>query len=266
MIIDSHQHLMFPNEFQIKKMNKAGVDKAILFSTTPHPEHSKTMDELKNEMKTLFKILDGSNTPEQNIKRFEKDIFELLKTLEKYPDKFYGFAPVPLGIGLENTVKWIEKYVISNSLKGIGEFTPGSEEQVYQLEPVFQALKHFPDLPVWIHTFHPVTSKGIKILANFALKYPKTPVIFGHMGGYNWMDTIDFAKNIPNIYIDLSAAFSTLAVRIAMSELPDKCLYSSDAPYGEPFLSKQLIEYLSPSEKITKKILGENILKLIKIK
>ena len=83
------------------------------------------------------------------------------------------------------------------------------------------------------------------------------------MGGSNWIDLIDFAKTVDNAYIDLSAAFSTLAARIAITELPDKCIYSSDAPYGEPLLSRQLIEYVSPSEEVTAKVLGNHILKLI---
>ena len=95
-------------------------------------------------------------------------------------------------------------------------------------------------------------------------KYPNVTVIYGQMGGYHWMDVVDFAKTVPNAYIDLSAAFSTLAVRMAITELPDKCIFSSDAPYGEPLLSKQLIEFVSPSKEITDKILGENILKILK--
>ena len=34
MIVDSHQHVMLPTSMQIKKMDDAGVDKAILFTTT----------------------------------------------------------------------------------------------------------------------------------------------------------------------------------------------------------------------------------------
>lgn len=78
-----------------------------------------------------------------------------------------------------------------------------------------------------------------------------------------YKDVIDFAKTVSNAYVDLSAAFSTLAVRMAIGEVPEKCLYSSDAPYGEPKLSKEMIEFLSPSRKISRQILGENILQVI---
>ena len=61
------------------------------------------------------------------------------------------------------------------------------------------------------------------------------------MGGYNWMEVTDFVKNMPNVYIDLSVTFSTLALKMIITEVPDKCLFSSDAPYGDSFLKKQTI-------------------------
>ena len=83
------------------------------------------------------------------------------------------------------------------------------------------------------------------------------------MGGYNWMEVTDFVKNMPNAYIDLSATFSKM---IIIETVTDKYLFSSDAPYGDSFLNKQTIEYLSPSKKISDKVLGENIIKLLGLK
>ena len=96
-------------------------------------------------------------------------------------------------------------------------------------------------------------------------KYPKVSVIFGHIGGYNWMNVIDFVKETPNAYLDLSASFSSLVVKMAIAEVPNKCLYSSDAPYGEPLLNKQMIEYLCKDKEIIDNILGGNILKLLNL-
>lgn len=263
MIIDSHEHLMFPVQNQVGKLDKAGIDKAVLFCTAPHPEKANTFSELKNEMNTLYKILAGNNTKEVNIQRLKKNIEEVVQAIQNYPDRFYGFGAVPLELSLPDTEEWIAQNIIANGLKGVGEFTPGSDEQISMLETVFQALDQFPGLPIWVHTFHPVSLEGIKILMNLTKKYSKTPVIYGHMGGYYWMDVIDFAKTVSNAFIDLSGTFSSLAVRMAVTELPEKCLFSSDAPYGEPFLNKQLIEFVSPSEEIAEMVLGDNILRLI---
>ncbi|ELP1222598.1 amidohydrolase family protein [Listeria monocytogenes] len=263
MIIDNIQHIMFPIEMQVEKLEKANVDKAILFCTTPHPERVTTYQEFKQEMNMLFDLLAGKGTKIAPLNRMKKNNHEVAQAIQKFPDKFYGFGSVPLDLSLHETTQWIEEQIIHNHFKGIGEFTPGSDDQIYQLEIVFQALEQFPQLPVWVHTFNPVTSKGLKILMDLTKSYPNVPVIFGHMGGYHWMDVIDFVKETPNAYIDLSAAFSTLAVKMALTELPDQCLFGSDAPYGEPFISKELIEFLAPSKETRNKVLGENILNLI---
>ena len=44
-----------------------------------------------------------------------------MKVINNYPDKFYGFGTVPLGLSLEETQIWIKQYIIDNELKGIGE-------------------------------------------------------------------------------------------------------------------------------------------------
>ena len=119
--------------------------------------------------------------------------------------------------------------------------------------------------PVWVHTFHPVTMYGIKCLMSLCEKYPDIPVIFGHLGGSNWMDVIKFAKGQDNAYLDLSAAFASIATKMALSELPERCLYSSDAPYGEPYLYRQFIEFVSPDKRTAEMALGENISRLLEL-
>ena len=192
MVIDSHEHIMFPIKMQLDKMDEAGVE-------------------------------------------------------------------------LEETEKWMDTQITSNSLYGIGEFTPGSEQQIKQLETIFQALMATKIYPVWVHTFHPVTVDGIKLLMSLCEQYPGIPVIFGHLGGSNWMDVIKFAKEHGNVYLDLSAAFVSIATRMALAELPERCLFSSDAPYGEPYLYRQLIEFVSPDKRVTEMALGENISRLLEL-
>lgn len=263
MIIDSHEHLMLPIEMQIEKLNQAGVDKAILFSTVPHPERAKNLAELRGEMNILYRVLAGANNKEANRERMIKNNNELAMQMKKYPERFFGFGAVPLGMSEPETSSWIEENILSNEFKGIGEFTPGSDEQIRQLEVIFQAVNNFSNLPIWVHTFNPVTISGIHILMELCEKYPSVPVIFGHMGGSNWIDVIDFAKSHKYVYLDLSAAFASIATRIAISELPERCLCSSDAPYGEPYLYRQLIEFVSPSQEVANMVLGNNILQLL---
>ena len=161
--------------------------------------------------------------------------------------------------------EWIDTQITFNSLYGIGEFTPGNEQQIMQLETIFRALKNTKIYPVWVHTFHPVTMDGIKCLMTLCERYPDIPVIFGHLGGSNWMDVIKFAQGHDNVYLDLSAAFASIATKMALAELPERCLYSSDAPYGEPYLYRQLIEFVSPDKRTAEMALGENISRLLEL-
>lgn len=267
MIIDSHQHVMLPTSMQIQKMDDAGVDKAVLFTTTPHIEKAvaATLEAIGTEMQVLYQLLAGNYTTEARIAKMRETIMEMNQAIQIAPHRFFGFGPVPLGLSDKDTAEWVADYIIQYSFKGIGEFTPGSETQITQLEPVFKALSDYHSLPIWVHTFHPVTPNGIKSLMDLCRKYPAVPVIFGHMGGSNWMDVIAFAKNHENAYLDLSAAFTPLSVKIALTEAPEKCLFGSDAPFGEPYLCRQLIEFVSPSDSVTKMALGSNIENLLKI-
>lgn len=76
---------------------------------------------------------------------------------------------------------------------------------------------------------------------------------------------IKFVNDHRNVYLDLSAAFASIATRMALTELPERCLYSSDAPYGEPYLYRQLIEFVSPDKRTAEMALGENISRLLKL-
>lgn len=263
MIIDSHEHIMFSAKMQLEKMDAAGVDKTVLFCTAPHPEKAHTLDELEMEMATLNRILTGTNSREDTVLRLEKNISEVADAVKKYPDRFFGFGAVPLGMGLRDTQEWIDREITSNLLCGIGEFTPGNKQQILQLDTIFQALQHTKIYPVWVHTFFPVTMEGIKILMSLCEKYEDIPVIFGHLGGTNWMEVIKFAKGHRNVYLDLSAAYASIATRMALTELPERCLYSSDAPYGEPYLYRQLIEFVSPDKRTAEMALGENAARLL---
>lgn len=264
MIIDSHEHVILPTEKQVELLKKAGVDKAVLFSTTPHVEKATDFQSFEAEMNVLNQILSGTDG-EKRIRNLKKKNEELFKAIEQNPERFYGFGSVPLDLDLKQTVKWIKEEIRPYGFKGIGEFCPGTDKQMQQMETIFCALQETQIMPIWVHTFHPVTAKGIKILMDLCKKYPKVPVIFGHFGGTNWMEVLKFAKEHKHVYIDFSASYTTIAIKCALMELPDQCLYSSDAPFGEPYLYRQQIEYVSPDQKTTRKVLGENIAKLLQL-
>ena len=267
MVIDSHQHVMLPTSMQLESMDRAGVGKAVLFTTVPHVERAESaaLHDINQEMQVLYQLLGGTFTEQQRRTQMEGTIEELKRAIAAAPDRFAGFGPVPLGLSDNDTAAWIEDRVVGNAFKGIGEFTPGSTAQIEQLEPVFRSASDHANLPLWVHTFNPVKPDGIATLIGLCRRYPSVPVIFGHGGGYSWMDVTAFAKQHPNAYVDLSAAFTPLSVKTALFEVPEQCLFSSDAPFGEPELSRRLIEFASPSPEVTELALGGNAARLLEM-
>ena len=68
MVIDSHEHVMFPIKTQLEKMDAAGVDRTILFCSAPHPEKADNLSELESEMDTLYRVLAGANSKKVSVK------------------------------------------------------------------------------------------------------------------------------------------------------------------------------------------------------
>ena len=116
MIVDSHQHVMLPTSMQIQKMNDAGVDKAILFTTIPHVERAAaaTLEAIGAEMQVLYQLLSGSYSPEARISKMKDTILELNQAIQVAPDRFYGFGPVPLGLSEQATAEWVPRLGIQS--------------------------------------------------------------------------------------------------------------------------------------------------------
>lgn len=261
MIIDSHAHVILPVEKHIELMDEAGVDKTILFSTSMHPEVTKTLDEFEKELIKLYEIISGKrNSIETKI----ASIKEQSEVISKYPSRFYGFGSVPLGLDYEKTASWIEAYIVKNKFIGLGEFSVATG-QVKSLEIVFQASHDFSNLPIWIHAFWPLDLNDIKEIFNLARKYTDVPVIIGHLGGVNWLDVIKMAKETKNVYIDLSAFYTTVALGMTIKELPEKSLFSADLPYGDLVVSKFSIERVCKDKSVLEQVMGGNVETLLNL-
>ncbi|NMM64786.1 amidohydrolase family protein [Clostridium sp. P21] len=264
MIIDSHTHVMLPTEKQISMMEEAKIDKTILFSTTPHPERAHDLKSLESELSVLNNILSSNTSLSERIKNIKSTTKILKEVIDKNPSKFIGFGSVPLSLTYNETADWINDNIIKNNFYGLGEFSPMSGK-INSLEVIFQASNELGCLPIWVHTFYPLNFQDIKGLVDLSKKYPKVPLILGHMGGTHWLDVIKIAKENHNIYLDVSATYTTLAPTLAIKELPERTLFSSDAPYGNPLLFRKMIEIYSPDTKTAEQVLGGNIERLLNL-
>ncbi len=262
MVIDGHSHVTLPIENYMKAMDEAGIDKTVLFSNSFHPELAKNAAEVKASMQYLNDLLSGKkgSMTEARI----KSIAELVNIISQYPSRFIGFGSVPVGQELNETLQYISEYIQKNKLVGIGEFTLGTG-QAHLMDNIFEASSHFNNLPIWIHAFAPLSLQDIREISEKAKAYPSIPVILGHLGGHNWIETMDLVKEIPNLYLDTSAYFSTFVLGVIINEIPDKCIYGVDMPFGDLQSSKEAILKLSKTPSIAAAVLGENIARILKL-
>lgn len=261
MVIDSHAHVIIPSGRQLQLMAEAGIERTVLFTSMIHPETATNIKKFEEELNKLYGILHGVKNPlDERIHAIE----ELAKVIKENPEKYIGFGPIPCGLTYNENLAWIEKYIIANGFRGIGELTPASGK-VSELDALFRASREAGNLPLWVHTFFPLNFKDIKDLLVLAKQYPTVPTIIGHMGGIHWLDTLQAVKEIPNAYLDLSATFTTMAPSFAIREFPERTFFGSDAPYSLPLTAKTIIEQLVTDQHVLEQVLGGNIARLLHI-
>lgn len=256
MIIDGHQHLD-DLEAQLAGMGDAGLDRIVLFSRVAHP---RSLKEFEAEMALRQRMLaDGY---ERAGRQHRDAARELQLAVDADPGRLTGFGWVPLGLDEQSTAAWIEREVVGRGFVGIGElrFAGG---QAGLLEAVFRAAAAFGGLPVWIHGFTPLTQRDLDESLDIAQRHPDVPIIVGHLGGFHWAHVIERLKGIRHGYLDLTAAIMTFQLRFAIAELPERALFGSDVPYGDPVVVRHAIERSSCDRAAVALVLGENLGRLL---
>ncbi|MCP2340539.1 amidohydrolase family protein [Actinomadura rupiterrae] len=252
MIIDAHGHVHDPVGEHIALLDEAGVDRAVLFPTRPHPERAPDLASLQREFAVLDDALNG-RTDEGPA--FARALDELDAALAAHPDRFLGFGPVPLSLPADRIGAWVEREIAGRGLRGIGELTP-PPGRADLLGPVLRAAAEHDGLPVVVHGFAPTTAGDLRTLARLAAEYPQVPLVVSQLGGLNWMDAVGLVRDTPSMYLELSTSPTVIAVRMAVAEIPGRTLFGSDAPYGDPLVTRMMIERVTPSGEVCDRVLG----------
>lgn len=258
MIIDAHSHVHDPVEAHVGLLDEAGVDRAVLFATRPHPERAGDLASLRREMAVLDEAVGGRAGGVEGHRRAWE---ELDAALAAEPQRFIGFLSVPLDLTPEQTAATVEREVVGRGLRGIGELTPppGRAEVI---EPVLRAAADHGGLPVVVHGFAPTTADDLMTMAALAGRYPTVPLVVSQLGGLNWMQAVELVRDTPSMYLELSTANIVFAVRLAVEEIPDRTLFGSDAPYGDPVLARAMVERVTGPGEVRDRVLGGTIAEL----
>lgn len=240
MIIDCHNHIGEPwgtkdrqtADELLRKMDRAGIDKAVVFS---------------------FRYENFDN----------KYTYEAVK---KHPDRLIGFcmaAPWAVRDYEKVARREIEEY----GFKGIKIHANAHSFKmtgVATLAPVFEVAREF-DIPVIAysgdelvavpHTFVPIANE-----------FPDVKIIMAHSGFMqNTPEAITVAKECPNIYLAHESGISGGLAQSVVELGADRVLMGTDTPYWDFEVQLKKIEVSIPNESDRKKVRGENIARMLKI-
>ncbi|MGW1591927.1 amidohydrolase family protein [Streptomyces sp. NPDC002386] len=240
-------------------LDDAGVDRAVLFGTRPHPERATDLQSLRREMAALDEAIGGRAT---GMEGYRTAWLELEMALDAHPDRFIGFRSVPLDLTPQRIAEMVDRDVVGHGMRGIGELTP-PPGRADLLEPVMRAAADHSELPVVVHGFAPTTAEDLRALARLATAYPSVPLVISQLGGLNWMDAIQLVRDTPSMFLELSTAGVIFAVRLAIREIPERTLFGSDAPYGDPVLTRATVERVTRSGEVRDRVLGGTAARLL---
>lgn len=259
MIIDANSHVHDPVDAHVGLLEEAGVDRAVLFSTRPHPERAGDLASLRREMAILEEAIGGRAGSAEGHRRAWR---EWDAALAARPERFIGFLSVPLDLEPEGIAATVEREVVGRGVHGIGELTP-PPGRAAMIEPVLRAAADHGGLPVVVHGSAPTTAADVRTLSALAGRYPRVPLVVSQLGGANWMEAVELVRDNPNMYLELSTASVVFAVRLAIKEIPDRTLFGSDAPYGDPVLARAMVERATSPGEVRDRVLGGTIAELV---
>jgi hypothetical protein len=243
-IIDMHGHLgpfqgiYFPNpspEDMIRTMDRCGV-RMIVSSA-----HSALVDSKENS--------------------------KMVDTVKKYPDRFRAYWVIN-----PTYPERIEKEIaLFPKLEGFVGFKFISSYHNYPLtgvkyEPALKyADKH--KLLILMHTWGYNQYDSPSLVEKLADKYTEVTFLMGHSGYGEWEKSIQVARDYPNAYLELTAAYSVNGVIDWMVKEAgsQKVLFGTDLPWFDPHYGIGCVLFSRITDEDRHNILHRNAEKLLKL-
>ena len=161
-------------------------------------------------------------------------------TTKPYASSLAGQSPTsPLGNCSEITARDLRAYGDLSGFVGL-KFWPD-----YHYVPVnsskYQAALEFAEeqeLLVLVHTFGESPFDSPDLLGEAAARHPRAPFLMGHSGYGEWERSVAIARDLPNVYLDLTSVVQALD----FSQMPGGSLMPR-VPVISPHVNG-LIEYM----------------------
>lgn len=246
MVIDSHAHLKHgdiagtecsPEEIT-ETMEKAGIDKSVVFAMSTTTRHSIEM-------------------ARDAVKKFSNKLIPYVYALPDFR------MPV---------LNEIERALRDLNFKGIKLHAGECRLKEYIIGPVLELAAKY-EVPCLIDFGGDYNAA--KVIAE---KFSKTKIIIAHMGKYLCVDAnlldkfIEIAREYENVFLDISGVVLLWKIKDAVDKIDsEKLIWGTDGPQKSPdttdFAKTELekLNLINLTEKEKKNILAGNIISLLKI-
>lgn len=221
-------------------------------------------DRMKIDRLVFFMGWPWSHDPSP--KEFRRQNDQVLRALEKWPDRLLGFAYVSAKHPVES-LREVERCIAKGPMVGI-KLWVARRCRDKEIDPIIRRCGEL-QAAIYQHTWLkaggnlPGESTPMD-LAQLAARHPKVPIICGHTGG-DWSRGIRAVRATPNVSIGIGGSEPSAGmVEMAVRELGAKrVLYGSDAG-GRSFatqLAKVYGAQISADDK--RQILGGNLRRML---
>jgi len=271
MIIDGHAHAF--GEFGYTKtliplMDRLGVDKVVLCPSGTEPDLEFAVPDIaykKISMVAFFHILGNIFFLRPQHKTMpEPDNEYVFSLVQEYPDRLLQYFWVhPHDQNLEDKLR--ENY---DKMAFAGIKLHQCMMKFSNSDVGMEVISDFAiekNLPIFIHLYN---FREIRKFVKLARKFPKANYIVAHMMGFETIAR--WGKDLKNVYFDISTYFIVSGKRIhsVLKKFgEDKILLGTDSPTGDRCLELNIdkIRKMDLTEEQKKKILGENLAKLLNL-
>ena len=237
MIIDIHNHVGIrigrsqTGAELVEKMDRAGVDKSVIFSFVEQPD-----DEF------------------------------IAREVKAFPDRLIGFSCVNPWLRKE-ALSTIERGVKELGLKGLKlhPLLHGTQmDNVELMGPIFEKCEEL-NIPIIAHSGDSVFSLPIQF-EEIAKVFPNVTLIMAHAG---FMQSVGqarrAAKRCPNIVLDMCAGTSVDIIDAVEEVGPERIVMGSDSPFTDVEVEMLKVKLAVSDPTVQKMILGENAARILGI-
>jgi predicted TIM-barrel fold metal-dependent hydrolase len=287
MIIDSHAHFeprMFQLGDMLQTMDRVGIDKIALIPSMndPLPETPERLLWLARKLmqscltRPLTELIHRSTLTREGNLKLRGEVFQIYprpnnqavaEAVATHPARLLGWIFLNPKVD-PNALEELERWRAVPGMIGIKLHPHWHDYRTELLWPVLARAEEL-SLPALIHLgFGP---RGD--YRDLCEKFPRLRIIAAHAGFPFYQDLWKFARDYPNLYVDLSSPYidESLARAAVRALGPNRCLYGTDAPYGfhhpgEPYdyqAIKGWISRMPISSGEIERIFGENFAALL---